>query len=223
MKWGHLPERAAGWRWPAWKMLGGGADGGIKCAVKQGCLHCGFTSATSHPLFKTIISCSIIHTIFTRANYTRPCHAEKMGCRVFYCCTHRLEMRGCSTGGRNLWLDWALFSGSVPRSVTRVTFDAECTNSTFQFKLIQPPSLLSLWVNMNTQNSPPWNRSWRVIQKQHRTRFSINVNTDHQNHPLKLVQLGTNFKDNKHSSLCLHTLLPCFPAYILNITLSSII
>lgn len=101
--------------WPAWKTLGGGADGGIKCAVKRGCLHCGFTSATPpHPLFKTIISCSIIHTIFTRANYTRPCHAEKMGFRVFYCCTHRLEMRGCSTRGRNLWLELPLFSGSVP-------------------------------------------------------------------------------------------------------------
>lgn len=99
--------------WPAWKTLGGGADEGIKCAVKQGCLHCGFTSATSHLLFETIISCSIIHTIFTRANYTRLCHAEKMGCRVFYCCTRRLEMKGWSTGGRNLWLELPLFSGSV--------------------------------------------------------------------------------------------------------------
>lgn len=102
-----------------------------------------------HPLFKTIISCSIIHTIFTRANYTRPRHAEKMGFRVFYCCTHRLEMRGCSTRGRNLWLELPLFSQGVsPRSVTRVTLDAECTISTFQFKLIQSPSLLCLLVNM---------------------------------------------------------------------------
>lgn len=54
---------------------------------EAGCLHCGFTSATSHPLFKSIISCSIIQMIFIRANYTGPCPAEKMA-RVFYCCTH---------------------------------------------------------------------------------------------------------------------------------------
>lgn len=46
-----------------------GGDGGIMCG-EAGRLQCGFTSATSHPLFKTIISCSIIQMIFTRANYT---------------------------------------------------------------------------------------------------------------------------------------------------------
>lgn len=54
-----------------------GGDGGIMCG-EAGCLHCGFTPATSHPLFETIINCSIIQMIFTRANYTGPCPAEKM-------------------------------------------------------------------------------------------------------------------------------------------------
>lgn len=45
---------------------------------EAGCLHCGFTSATPHPLFKAIINCSIIQMIFTRANYIGPCPAEKM-------------------------------------------------------------------------------------------------------------------------------------------------
>lgn len=87
MKRGHLPQRAEGpadqreeevltWWW--WR--------GIMCG-EAGCLHRGFTSATSHPLFETIISCSIIQMIFTRANYTGLCPAEKMA-RVFYCCTY---------------------------------------------------------------------------------------------------------------------------------------
>lgn len=100
--------------------------------------------------------------------------------------------------------------GVSPSSVTRVALDAECTISTFQFKLIRPPSLLCLLVNMSRQNSPPWNRSWRVIQKQHTTKFRLNVNTDHHNHHLQLVQVGTKFKDNKDSPLCLHRLI-CLP------------
>lgn len=70
MKWGHLPEQAAGRaqlsdgaasvgrreRERGIEALLGGGDGGIMCG-EAGCLHCGFTSATSHPLFKTIINC----------------------------------------------------------------------------------------------------------------------------------------------------------------------
>lgn len=37
---------------------------------EAGCLQCGFTPATSRLLFGTIISCSIIQMIFTRASYT---------------------------------------------------------------------------------------------------------------------------------------------------------
>lgn len=83
MKRGHLPERAAGWAQLSDEggeeemPVCGGGDGGIMCG-EAGCVHCGFTSATSRPLFKTIINCSIIQMIFTRANYTGPRPAEKM-------------------------------------------------------------------------------------------------------------------------------------------------
>ena len=81
---GGWPGSAERWGGQPWEgergretlSLGGG-DGGIMCG-EAGCLHCGFTSATSHPLFETIINCSIIQMVFTRANYTGPCPAEKM-------------------------------------------------------------------------------------------------------------------------------------------------
>lgn len=69
-------------------LSGGGSDGGIVCG-EAGCLHCGFTSVNSRPLFTTIINCSIIQMIFTRANYTGPCREN--GLWVFYCCIHRQQ------------------------------------------------------------------------------------------------------------------------------------
>lgn len=121
------PAYAGGWPGPAERRggrrlegerqgcsPGGGGDGSIMCG-EAGCLHCGFTSATSHPLLETIISCSIIQMIFTRANYTGPRPAEKMAW-VFYCCTHRQESApaeavqvGVETFGCTCF-----FSGSVP-------------------------------------------------------------------------------------------------------------
>lgn len=58
-----------------------GGDGGIMCG-EAGCLQCGFTSATSHPLFETIINCSIIQMIFTRANCTGPTSCRENGLSV---------------------------------------------------------------------------------------------------------------------------------------------
>lgn len=58
-----------------------GGDGGIMCG-EAGCLQCGFTSATSHPLFETIINCSIIQMIFTRANCTGPASCRENGLSV---------------------------------------------------------------------------------------------------------------------------------------------
>lgn len=58
-----------------------GGDRGIMCG-EAGCLQCGFTSATSHPLFETIINCSIIQMIFTRANYTGPTSCRENGLSV---------------------------------------------------------------------------------------------------------------------------------------------
>lgn len=88
-----------------------GGDGSIMCG-EAGCLHCGFTPATSHLLFKTIINCSIIQMIFTRANYTGPHPAEKMA-GVFYCCTCmrksallRLFKWGSETFGWTCFLRW---------------------------------------------------------------------------------------------------------------------
>ena len=73
---------------------------------EAGCLQCGFTSTTSHALFKTIISCSIIQMIFTRANYTGLCPAEKMA-GVFYCCTYTKKSftaQAVQAEGGNLWV-----------------------------------------------------------------------------------------------------------------------
>lgn len=74
----------------------------------------------------------------------------------------------------------------------------------------------SMWAQ--NYNSPPCtlrSRSWRVHQRQHRTKSRVNVNTVHHNRHLWLVQVGIKFKYNNDSSLCLHSLsclplLPCF-------------
>lgn len=94
-----------------------GGDGSIMCG-EAGCLHCGFTSATSHLLFKTIINCSIIQMIFTRANYTGPHPAEKMA-GVFYCSNLHAEecaAEAVQVGLRNLWLDLFSSLGVSPHS-----------------------------------------------------------------------------------------------------------
>lgn len=121
------PACAGGWPGPAERRggqrsegerqgcsSGGGGDGSIMCG-EAGCLHCGFTSATSHPLLETIISCSIIQMIFTRANYTGPRPAEKMAW-VFYCCTHRQESAPAEAVqvGAETFGCTCFFSGSVP-------------------------------------------------------------------------------------------------------------
>lgn len=76
---------------------------------EAGCLHCGFTSATSHPLFQTIIRSSIIHMIFTRANYTGLCPAEKHGQSVLLLHSHPGVQVCCWSCSSRGWGDLCLF------------------------------------------------------------------------------------------------------------------
>lgn len=116
---------AGGWPGPAerqggqpWKqrrrrpLSGGGSDGGMICG-EAGCLHCGFTSVNSRPLFTTIINCSIIQMIFTRANYTGPCRENGLSVLLLHSqaaeCTREAVQAAVEIFGRTYF-----FSGSVP-------------------------------------------------------------------------------------------------------------
>lgn len=217
MKWGHLPGRAAA--------HGKWSDGMVRAEDACWRRHkmCG-EAGVSALRFHLCNLLSIVQDYYQLFNNSGDIYQGQL-CRAVSCRENGLSVILLhSQAGNERLFNWVpAFTGSVATFGHKVWY--ECTISpfklTFQFKLVRPPFLLCLQVNATTELPRPNSKG---LSEAAQDFVEAKCQQCSSQRHLWLVQVRTKFKDNNDSSLCLQTVHlppPCFPAFTLNITVSS--